>query len=277
MSAPTAEGVFNMPDKQYFEIQALSSSAVKHFRRSPAHVKAYMDQPATAGTTTAMLEGTGFHWCMLQPDLWASKVVRDPGINKNRKHYKQWRKMVPEGSLILPGNTIDRIEAMARNAHSKASIKQYLQAGWPERVLVWFDSEYGIWMKCKVDWITADGQALVDLKKSQSAAEFGFTRSIYRYDYYLQAAHYLRGFKHLAGLGHADRVRWCWLVSEIDEPNDCNLFIADPVAIDEAGDQLAVWYERYAQCLANDDWPGYPDEPIHLGYEFEPMVDGMAF
>lgn len=275
---PTAEGVFDLPDSVYFKIKALSSSALKLFRYSPAHVRAYEDKPASSGETPAMREGTAFHWCMLQPDVYRRRVVADLGISKQKKAYKLWRAMQEDaGKLVLPAQTIARVEAMCRVALSKRTVQQYMQAGWAERALIWLDPEFGLWMKCKVDWITADGAALVDLKKAQGASEFGFQRSIYRYDYYVQAYHYMRGYKHLARLGAADRVRWCWLVSEIDEPNECNLFVADQAAIDEAGDQVEMWYQRYAGCLARGEWPGYPDAPVHLGYEFEPVMDAAAF
>lgn len=271
---PTAEGVFDIPDAIYFKIRALSSSALKHFRYSPAHVYAYENKPATSGDTTFMREGTGFHWCMLQPKLWRQRVVADLGINKNKKEYKTWKEeQDAHGRLVLPAKTIAGIEQACRKAHAKQSIAKYLAGGWPERTLIWLDPEFGLWMKCKIDWVHESGRVLVDLKKSQSAARFGFTRSIMRYDYCVQAYHYSRGFRHLADMPRHEKLRWCWLVAELEDPFESNLFVADNAAIDEAGDQVEVWYMRYAECLANNEWPGYPDEEIELGYEFAPIDD----
>ncbi len=275
---PTQEGVFDIPDELYFPIKAVSSSALKKFRYSPAHVKAYEDKPATSGETFAMREGTGFHWRMLQPEKFDRLVVADLTINKNKTEYKDWKERQDAGGkLVLPQKTIDNIEEMCRNAHGKRAIMQYLQSGWAERALLWLDPEFGLWMKCKVDWICADGKALVDLKKAQSAAPFGFQRAIYRYDYNVQAYHYLRGFRHLAGMARHEKVRWCWLVSEAEPPCESNLFVADAAAIDEAGDDVETWYQRYAECTATGEWPGYADEPIFLGYEFEPINDDLRF
>ncbi len=275
---PTQEGVFDLPDETYFKIKACSNSALKHFRRSPAHVYAYENDPSLSEATPAMKEGTAFHWRMLQPELFEKCVIpsENSGHGTRTKKHREWRDLQEaRGKIVLSTEKILLIEKMVVVALEKECIKPHMSSGWPERTLLWFDKEFQIWMKCKIDWIRADGQALIDLKKSQSASSFGFQRSIYRYDYYLQAYHYIRGYKHLAGLSQYDRIRWYWLVAEAEEPCESNIFLADQAAIDEAGDTVDEYYAQYARCLASGEWPGYPDQEIHLGYEYNPMEDSV--
>lgn len=273
---PVAEGLFDIPDEVYFRIKAYSSTYGKLFRQSPLHVKTAMETDDW-GDTLATRQGRAFHWLALQPDLYKKWVVQDLTINKNTKAYKAWKE-ANAALTILSAKDLTNIQRMVAVMHSKKSVMQFLNSGWPEKVILWFEPEYGFWCKCKIDWITADGKTLIDLKKTIQATKFGFEKSIWRYQYYHQAYHYARGFTKVTGQ-RPDK--WGWLISETDPPNECNLLMADQNEMMNAGDEVQLWYEKYAQCVATGEWPGYADEVIELGYSLDfdgdPMDDDIPF
>jgi hypothetical protein len=160
---------------------------------------------------------------------------------------------------------------MVQKLREKKSTMKYLGSGYAERAILWYEPDYDIWCKGKIDWITADGQALVDLKKCQLASKFGFLKSIINYEYYTQAAHYMRGYETCMGYRPKE---WVWIAAEIAPPNECNTFVADPVDIDIAEDRVLTWYERFAECQKTGVWPGYPDEPIYLGGRHPQITSG---
>lgn len=264
------EGFHKISDSYYFAIDALNYSTLKHFNKSAAHV--LEEKNRTVDTSTAaMREGTGYHWRMLQPELFNEMVTPDHPDNKNSNHYKEWRdRRLYEGKLILPGKTIENIDKAAEKARLKNSVMQFLQAGWPEKTLIWYDQEFNLWMKAKLDWICADGRTICDLKKARNASEYGFRRAIYNYEYYGQAFHYLRGYEQLTG---RKRTSWVWIVTEIDPPHESQVFMADPHEIDRAGDTVCEYYDRYAKCIETGEWPGYPDQVIEFGYRFDSEDD----
>jgi exodeoxyribonuclease VIII len=211
--------------------------------------------------TYFMDQGTGFHWAALEPRRFTEKVVSDLPISKLSNKYKAWKRLQGD-KLILKLEDIVNIRKMVEVLFSKESVKKYLSEGWSEKSIIWFEEAFGIWCKCRIDWIRKDGQVLVDLKKCQVASRYAFEMSIRRYEYYMQAAHYLRGYSKVMGYRPKE---WVWIASEINRPNECNVFVGDPMEIENAEATLDYWYEKYRQCLESGYWPGYEDEPIYLG------------
>jgi hypothetical protein len=259
---PTDAGIFDIPETEYRRIRALNISYAKLFHRSPAHVRAAIDEPFEE--TLAMRQGTAFHWRMLEPSRWESEIAVEPGWNKNSNKYKAWA-AEQAGKLLLSAKDYQNTDRMHQVASGKQSVGRYLSAGYPEKSLLWFEPEYGIWCKGRIDWVTPGGRELVDLKKTQVATRWAFEGAIRRYHYNHQAAHYLRGFRAATGISPVD---WIWICAEIDPPHECRVFAADPAAVATAEMELEEWYQRFAICEEIGDWPGYPDEVVRLGGDY---------
>lgn len=262
---PIAEGLFDLPEYLYRRIKALNITYAKLFNRSALHVWTAINDPNAliVAPSYATKEGTGFHWAALEPRRFREQVVAELQISKNSKVYKAWEEDNAD-KLILKPATIENIIRMVKVLNSKESVMKYIGAGWAEKSIIWHEDEYDIWCKGRIDWIRDDGQALIDLKKTQVATRWAFEMAIRRYEYNKQAAHYMRGFAKCMGYRPKE---WAWIASEIDPPNECNVFVADPEEIEAAEADLENWYQRYADCLATGEWPGYPDQPVYLGYE----------
>lgn len=262
---PVREGLFNLTEWVYRRIKALNITYAKLFNRSAAHVYTAIHDPEAQiiKPTYAMDQGTGFHWLALEPERFANQVVADNPISKKSNEYKHW-KQAQAGKLILKAEDIEKIKKMVSVMRGKKSAMQYISSGWREKAIIWYEPDYDIWCKGRIDWIRDDGQVLVDLKKTQIATRWAFEGAIRRYDYYKQAAHYMRGFAKVMGYRPKE---WVWIASEIEAPNECNVFVADPDEIESAEADVENWYQRYHECEVGGYWPGYPDEPVYLGYE----------
>ena len=260
---PLKEGLFDIEETVYRKIKALNITYAKLFNRSALHVWTAVNDPKSELITPsyAMKQGTAFHWAVLEPERFKSEVVMESALNKNSNAYKEWA-AEHDGKLIIKAQDIVNVKKMVEVMQSKASVAGYLSGGWAEKCILWYEDDYNIWCKGRLDWIRDDGQALIDLKKTQVASRFAFEMAIRRYEYNMQGAHYMRGYSKIMGYRPAE---WVWIVSEIEPPNECNVFVADPIEIDSAEATLEYWYERYASCLETGHWPGYADEPIYLG------------
>jgi hypothetical protein len=260
---PVEEGLFDIEESAYRSIKALNITYAKLFNRSALHVWTAVNDPDSELITPsyAMKQGTAFHWCALEPARFEFQCVPEPKLNKNSKAYKEWAAENAD-KLVIKAEDIKKVRKMVEVMRSKATVDAYLSGGWAEKCLLWYEDEHGIWCKGRLDWIRTDGQALIDLKKTQVASRFAFEMAIGRYEYNMQAAHYMRGYSKIMGYRPAE---WVWIVSEIEPPNECNVFVADPIEIDSAEATLEYWYERYSSCLETGHWPGYSDEAIYLG------------
>ena len=56
---------------------------------------------------------------------------------------------------------------------------------------------YKIKGKCRPDWLSKDGNTVVDLKTTKDASPKSFQRSISEFGYHIQSAWYLRGLRKL--------------------------------------------------------------------------------
>jgi len=260
---PIAEGLFDIEEWTYRNIKALNITYAKLFNRSALHVYTAVNEPDAelVAPTYHMDVGTAFHWAALEPKRFIEKVVADLPISKLSKKYQEW-KARQSGKLIIKAADIENVKRMVDVMYSKRSVKKYLNEGWHEKSLIWFEEQFGIWCKGRIDWIRKDGEALVDLKKTQVATRWAFEMAIRRYEYYMQAGHYMRGFKKVTGYMPRD---WVWIAAEQMAPHECNVFVADPMEVESAQATLDHWYQRYSECLETGVWPGYIDEPIYLG------------
>src|SRR5690242_16583764 len=88
-----AEGVFHGLDSGvYHAANGVSNSMLKRLGRSPAHLKAYLEQ--REAQTPAMLFGQVVHQLLLEPDkpwFWA---VRPPGLDGRSKEGKEWKAQI---------------------------------------------------------------------------------------------------------------------------------------------------------------------------------------
>jgi hypothetical protein len=165
------------------------------------------------------------------------------------------------GNTPLLAADIDRVNAMvdAVRAHPTAGeIFHPEMKGAAEVSLYWIDEKTGVTCRGRIDWQTPI--ALVDLKTTVDAGE-SFATSAARYGYYQQAEWYARGWRALTG----ETLPFAVVAVEKEPPHLVGVWwLTDPDALAWAEIRNDAALARYAECEANDEWPGYPDRDLVL-------------
>lgn len=134
--------------------------------------------------------------------------------------------------------------------------------GSPEQTLIW-QEENGVWCRARLDWLRHDYSVIDDLKTVASASpgmDFGdFGRAVWTIGHDVQEAFYRRGLRKLAGIDP----RFRFIAIELDGPGiSCCSLGAAWRAIGEAKVERAI--ALWGDCLARNDWPGYPSSAVEL-------------
>jgi hypothetical protein len=267
------QGFFDMPFSEYLNLPLPNSSFYKEFGKTPIHGLTYLEEEKiiTPQKQKNFDFGHAWHWLLLEPEKWLKRVFEEPGLNKNTNDYKAWKKTLPAGAVALPKSgylSIDSAMRMRDKAMRNRSVRELLDApGYYELTGIFQDPEVpAIWNKIRIDK-ALEGGVIVDLKSAESAASFGFLRNAYRFNYFGQAALYLKGASVITSFPHQT---WLWIIQEKDPPHECRIQPVDPMEIEEAEIKLNVQMQNLARCLEDNHFPGYPDTGL---YEFIPEAE----
>ena len=123
-----------------------------------------------------------------------------------------------------------------------------------EQTLVWQDAGTGAWLRCRTDWISTDRKIIVSFKTTANAEPEKFIRSMVDFGYAMQSAFELNGTAAI----YRTRPKVVYVVSENTAPYATSLIGLAPEWIELAQEQFEAAVAKWAFCLANNSWPGYP-------------------
>lgn len=267
----------------YHSWDAASNSRLTKLRRSPAHLKAYLEEPGQ--TTQALAIGRAVHSAVLEPDSFGSQYVVAGQCEATKKGDGQrcgnqgiayrsdagWLCGVHAKGFVGFDNTRTVISDVDHaiclrirdRVHSKKGVRLFLSGeGRAELSLLWTDEASGVLCKARHDrhtpWLA--GGAIVDLKTTTDASPRAFERSIFNLGYNRQGAHYINGAK-----AHGLPVEHFVIIAvEKEPPFECAIYRVTEGALDAGEEQLRVLLARYAECLRTNEWPGYSDEAVDI-------------
>lgn len=183
-----------IPIEEYHRHGSVSKSQLDQFAKSPAHYLASLTTPRKE--TAAMRIGSLFHGLVLEPER--VKIAVAPACDKRTKEGKAtWAAFVAEneGAEVVTAEEGEALRGMVASvmAHPKASLL-LSGTGIAEGSAFWFDERSGELCRCRPDFYREDG-VIVDLKTTEDASMDGFTRSVAKYNYAMQAAFYSDGIE----------------------------------------------------------------------------------
>ncbi len=253
--------ICSMPMEKYRAAPGISISRLNLLHRSPAHYKQELDDPTPP--TPAMIWGTMFHSFVFEPDVFkATYAVLEDKINRSTKEGKaawvEWQAS-NEGKTPIDRPTMTELTAMRDSllAHRKAG--NALSGGVAEQCLFWLSDAN----RCKgrPDYIKglpdAPGEGVVvDLKTCLDARPDVFGHQCWNLRYHAQAAFYCDGYE-----AHFGEKPKGFLIVAIEKapPYAVNVFLADEAMVDQGRREYQADLAIYAECLANDKWPAYPE------------------
>lgn len=240
---------------------AINASALKYLSHpnTPAHFRAYMDEPRPA-PTDAQRYGLILHRAIFEPDtIKGAFAVKPEGMSFATKEGKAW-KLEHEDVEIISAKEATAIERTVKNVWAHPTAKKLLLKSDFERSIYATD-ENGVNRKGRLDVFPHSGNVLPDLKSCESAAYEDIEKQVVKYGYHYSAAFYL-------DLCEMIGQPWEHFVLICVEKTPPYL-----VALYEIQQEVIEWgrrqYERdlliYRTCMASGQWPGFPEEVTQIG------------
>jgi len=242
-----------MTSKEYHAHPALSSSGIRQFKRSPAHYQAWLKDRQT--DSDALRFGRLVHCLTLDVSAFDSEfIIKPEDVDFRTKAGKEWRASVGERAVV-DVEEMERARAISDAIHADRDAGPMLKDGEPEVSL--FADCGGVEVKARPDFVPAEfgefGDALIDIKTCADASEDEFSRSIAKYGYHIQAAHYLEVAR-LCGLA---RKRFIFIAVEKVAPFAIGVYELDEAAMLVALAEHRRLVKRFRECMKNDAWPAY--------------------
>ena len=248
-----------MPNADYHRAHGVSKSGLDLIDRSPGHFR----YSAPRKSTRAMEIGTAIHTAILEPERFAREYMLLKEVTDRRSsEYKQAVK-VYGSEYVLTASEADKVAGMQESVYANPHARKLLESdGWSEMSGFAEDPETGILCRHRADRLTADG-VMLDVKKTQDARSWPFSKSIDNYRYHVQAAFYADQYEWIIG----DRLdAFMFLAIEEEMPHGVKLYRLDEETLRQGRLEYRENLNTYAQCKERGEWPTYElDGPELIG------------
>ena len=248
-----------MPAADYHAIDAMSNSALSMMARSPAHWWANYraeDRPERT-TTAAMKAGTLAHCAVLEPgELSTRYLVKPADIDMRTNAGKAWAAAVPSGVEVITADQMMTADAQRRAVLAVPELADILASGRAETSVFWIDSATGLYCKARPDWVhtLADGRDIIlDLKTTADCSPVEFSRSVAKWGYHRQDAHYSAGWKAATG---RDVAAFIFAAVSGEYPAMAAAYQLDDETRAQGAEEVAELLELHALCQRTNHWPG---------------------
>lgn len=254
---------YNVPWEAYQEVEGVRSVYLQHLKRSPGHLKAYLEQPRKPDTK-ALIIGRAIHAAVLEPDRFAGTFVAAPDVDRRTKVGREtWDAFVAEtqGKVVMDAEDLQHVQGMADAIGANNAACQVLNLEGTELSLVWVEPETMLTCKGRPDSYTEKyGGLLVDLKSCRSAEPFKFRRDLWEQGYARQIAWYRHGLRLLGkDVGH------CLIVAvEKEPPYGVMVYEIQSEVLDKLEYENIQLLHRYKHCQKHNIWPTYPEVVISI-------------
>jgi PDDEXK-like domain of unknown function (DUF3799) len=187
-----------------------------------------------------------------------------PFENYKTKTAREWRDyVISKGIIPISGVDLDRAIAMAKAVSSVLSTVQGAESaftrGEAETVAIWRD-RLGPLCRARFDWLDLENGVVYDLKTTGRGLGDRAINARIAGDaaYDMRGAFYLRGLEQSLEDYDIEKLCFRWVFVESAEPFEARVFEMDSLTRAN-GDRKAVRaIEIWRECLARDNWPGYP-------------------
>ena len=237
----------------------LSSTNVRTHKKNKKQFK-YSLTHDLVKQTKAMADGTAIHAFLLERAVFDSDFAIKPAdMRLNTKEGKKWA-IDNKNKIIIDfdlGSNLFEIEKSVLNSPAKLI---YDIKGQAELSYFWDDLGL-VKGKCRPDWISDDGNIVVDIKTTTEASPKGFQKSIANWRYHLQLGWYIRGLQKL-GLPAKEFI---FIAIEKTPPFSVGVYRANKEMITYANDEINNLVYDIDESLKSDDFPDYTPEILDLG------------
>lgn len=236
--------------------QAISSTMLREFRKSPAQYFARITGRIFEKNCTAFRVGRAVHKLLLEGDHAYRAAFSVGGPNNDRtgrpfgadtKAFREWvaGAGLDPARVVTPSEAL-AVERMRRAVHRHKDAASLLARGWPERTA---EAELcGLPCQARMDWLTPDG-TLVDVKTTRCMDEF--ENDARRHGYLHQFAFYAD----VAVAAGAGRLSVAAVVVEKFEPHRVGVWTFPESVLAPYAAQNAETLARLKRCRETGIWP----------------------
>ena len=237
----------------------LSSTNVRTHKKNKKQFK-YSLTHDLVKQTKAMADGTAVHAFFLERDKFDSDFVIKPAdMRLNTKAGKEWA-LEHQSKIIIDSELGNNLYEMEKSFMDSPARLIYDKQGQSELSYFWDDLGL-VKGKCRPDWISNDGNIVVDIKTTTDASPKGFQKSIANWGYHLQLGWYIRGLQKL-GLPAKEFI---FIAIEKTPPFSVGVYRANKDMITYANDEINNLVYDIDESLKSDDFPDYTPEIMDLG------------
>lgn len=239
----------------YHASPGLSSTGLIRFAKVPALFKRVQDDDSE---TASQRLGTLVHMKTLEPERFARTVTIVEG-NGNSKDVKARIKEAEALGKYVCRSTkeYDQVNAMVDSVMRHEWARTLLTAGETEQSLFSKHPLYRFLMKCRPDAIHADRGIIADLKTFGDLDDSALRKQFHRMKYHWKAVHYLNVATEVYGTQFK---KFAHIFVSTEEPYLVRVVALRDEAFEYADAKVCELYDRFAECLSSDQWPGYPDD-----------------
>ncbi len=249
----------NISDEVYHNIDALRASDLKEFCKSAAHYMAYKTSPRNE--TEALRWGKIVHLALLQPEVFEKLLVIAPPCDRRttagKTIYAEFQASLSPDSVVVTHEERMTLLDMRYSYASHTNYKEGFDSAIYERAGM--ADLYGISCKIKPDIFLGDSNKIYDLKTTEDASEAAFTRTIFSYQYHIQAAFYALIAEEITGLP-VDF--FAFIAIEKKAPYAVREFVLSKATLDYAKTIVKRKLSLFYTCKLIDLWEGYSRSPV---------------
>lgn len=212
--------------------------------------------------TPAMVLGSAIHAAILEPDIFASQYVADPGISRRSNAGKaEFEAFQAEnrGKTILTDDDFQTCLAVRDAVHTHPVAAGLLQGGVAEQSFYAIDDETGELIKCRTDYLAGD--LIVDVKSTEDASPNGFGKSSANFRYPMQVAWY----RHVMRMAFGEAPpHWVFLATEKKPPYAVGIYFPMPEDVERSMAAARRHLDRIVEHRRSGHWPDYATEVLPL-------------
>ena len=237
----------------------LSSTNIRTFKKNRKQFN-YSLTHDLVKQTKSMADGTAVHAFFLERDKFDTDFVIKPAdMRLNTKAGKEWA-LEHQSKIIIDSELGNNLYEMEKSFMDSPAKLIYDIKGQTELSYFW-DDLGTIKGKCRPDWISDDGEIVVDVKTTTDASPRGFQKSISTWGYHLQLGWYLRGLRKL-GL---PAEQFIFIAIEKTPPFCVGVYKADRDMINFAMKELDQLMPEIQTAMVSKEFPDYTPEIMSLG------------
>lgn len=251
---------YDVPENDYFKIDALSQSGLKELEKSGAHYKAYRENGIRQSPKIRF--GKLVHALALEPKIFEKKVAVIDGSRNSKAVKGEIAAAEANNKLVCKSTELEDCKGAVEALKSHDLVKNIFDGADHEVSMFWND-ENDNYCKARFDIVNLSKNCIFDLKVTgiDLSKPFKVRNHIYDMKYHWQIAFYKSAAEQLFD----KKFKYNGLIFIEDKPPyGIKPYIINEHTLDLALREMEPVIESYKKCVETNNWDSY-EEKIYEG------------